>query len=67
MDQGIAMAAKLFRKIFPESKIVAFGDVDPTPTTRNEIDVTQEFLDVRLGKALRRKRFWTSSNVWAMM
>ena len=52
VDQGIAMAAKLFREIFPESKIVAFGDVDPTPTTRNEIDVTQEFLDVRLSKAL---------------
>lgn len=52
VDQGIAMAAKLFHEIFPESKIVAFGDVDPTPTTRNEIDVTQEFLDVRLGKAL---------------
>lgn len=52
VDQGIAMAATLFREIFPESRIVAFGDVDPKPTPRNVIDVTQDFLDVRLGKVL---------------
>lgn len=52
IDQGLAMAISLFKEIFPECRFVAYADVDPNPTQRNVIDVTQDFLDVRLGKVL---------------
>ena len=52
VDLGLAMALQLFKEIYPECKITAFGDAYPTATQRAEIDVTQEFLDVRLGKVL---------------
>lgn len=50
VDMGIAVATNLFAEIFPESKIVAYNDVHGIDTVRSEIEVTQEFLDVRLGK-----------------
>ena len=52
VDQGIALAIELFREIFPDCKVVAYGDVDSNPTQRNVIDVTKDFLDIRLGKVL---------------
>lgn len=55
VDQGVTLAIALFREIFPESRVVAYGDVDSIPTQQNKIDVTQEFLDIRLGKKLSQE------------
>ena len=52
VDIGLRMALDLFQEIFPECKISAFGDAYPEATKNAEIDVTQEFLDIRLGKVL---------------
>lgn len=55
VSQGIALALQLFKEIFPESKVVAFNDVYPIKTQREVIDVSEEFLNVRLGKVLPRE------------
>lgn len=55
VDQGIAVGLELIKEIFPDSKIVAYGDNYPVKTERAKIDVPQEFLDVRLGKVLDRE------------
>ncbi len=55
VDQGIALALQLFRELFPECRIVSFADNYPVRTKQEHIDVTQEFLDVRLGKKLSRE------------
>ena len=49
---GRNMALRLFKELYPECKIVAYQDVYPVKTERNEIIVPKEFLDVRLGKSL---------------
>ena len=54
VDLGLAMALDLFKEVFPECEITAYGDSYPIPTERAEIDVTQEFLDIRLGKVLEQ-------------
>lgn len=54
VEQGLACGLELFKEIFPDCKIVSFADEYPIKTERAEIDVEQEFLDVRLGKALDR-------------
>ena len=55
VDQGIAMCLQLFKEFYPECRIAAFADNYPVKTEQEHIDVTQEFLDVRLGKALSRE------------
>ncbi len=55
VDLGISLTLKLFKELFPESQIVAYKDEYPIETKRIEIDVPQEFLNVRLGKVLERK------------
>ncbi len=52
VDLGLAMALDLFKEIFPECKITAFGDSYPVETKNAVVEITQEFLDVRLGKVL---------------
>ena len=52
VDLGLAMALNLFKEIYPDCVISAFGYDYPVKTERAVIDVTQEFLDVRLGKTL---------------
>lgn len=52
VDQGLAMALELFKEIFPECRITAFGDEYPAETKNAVVEVTQEFLDIRLGKVL---------------
>jgi len=54
-DQAIAMTLALFNEIYPESRVVAFGDVVAKATPNNHIDVTEDFLNVRLGKVLPRE------------
>lgn len=55
VNDGIAVSLELFKELFPESEIVAYGDIYPNKTERAEIDITQDFLDNRLGKVLERK------------
>ena len=51
-SQGLALALDLFKELFPECRITAFKDNYPMPTERARIDITQEFLDVRLGEVI---------------
>ena len=53
-DLGVSMALSLFREIYPECVISAFTDNYPVRTENAEIDITQEFLDKRLGEVLSR-------------
>ena len=55
VDEGLNLALALFKEIFPESKVVAFNDVYPVETKNEKIDVTEEFLDTRLGKKIDRE------------
>lgn len=55
VDDGLNLALKLFKEIFPESKVVAFNDVYPVKTENEKIDVSEKFLNGRLGKVLPRE------------
>ncbi|MDE6285154.1 MAG: phenylalanine--tRNA ligase subunit beta, partial [Bacilli bacterium] len=55
VDLGISMSLELIKELFPESKIVAYGDNYPIKTERAVIEVSKEFLNVRLGKVLSRE------------
>ena len=55
VDEGLNLALALFKEIFPESKVVAYNDVYPVKTKNEKIDVTEEFLDTRLGKKIDRE------------
>ncbi|MBR2990145.1 MAG: phenylalanine--tRNA ligase subunit beta [Solobacterium sp.] len=55
VDDGLALSLQLFRELYPECRIVAHADDYPVVTQQEHIDVAQEFLDVRLGKALGRE------------
>lgn len=50
IDQGISLAMELFREIFPDSKILAYGDEYPEKTEQSVIQVDRGLLDRRLGK-----------------
>ncbi|MBQ3369980.1 MAG: phenylalanine--tRNA ligase subunit beta [Mogibacterium sp.] len=51
-DLGIAMALSLFKEIYPECVISAFTDNYPIKTENAVIDITQDFLDRRLGEVI---------------
>ncbi|MBP3895121.1 MAG: phenylalanine--tRNA ligase subunit beta [Mogibacterium sp.] len=51
---GVNMALSLFKEIYPECIITAFTDCYPVKTENAVIDITQEFLDRRLGEVLER-------------
>lgn len=55
VDQGIALSLELFKEFFPESKVVAYKDEYPVKTKREKIEVSQEFLNIRLGKVLSKE------------
>ena len=55
VDDGLNLALKLFKEIFPESRVVAFNDVYPVKTENEKIDVSEKFLNERLGKVLPRE------------
>ncbi len=55
VDDGVALALELFKELYPESKVIAYNDVHPNKTVSEEIDITQDFLDNRLGKVLSRE------------
>ena len=54
-DLGVALALELFKEIYPECRITAFTDNYPVKTEKAVIDITQEFLDRRLGEVISRE------------
>ncbi len=55
VDQGINLALKLIKEIFPESKIVKYSDVYVNKTENNRIKVSEDFLNRRLGKKIAKE------------
>lgn len=53
-DIGVSMALSLFRELYPDCVISAFTDNYPVRTENAVIDITQDFLDRRLGEVLDR-------------
>lgn len=51
-DLGVSMALSLFKEIYPECSVTAFTDNYPVKTENAVIDITQDFLDRRLGEVL---------------
>ena len=54
VEQGLDLALKLFKEIYPECRFTAFGDAYPIVTNNAVIDITQDFLDRRLGEVIER-------------
>ena len=54
IDIGLDLAVRLFKEIYPECRITAFGDCYPQKTENEVIDITQDFLDRRLGEVIDR-------------
>lgn len=52
VDQGVALALSLVKELFKDSKVVSYADEYVEKTQRAKIDVTKEFLDVRLGTVI---------------
>ena len=46
---GVSMALSLFKEVYPECEFTAFMDNYPVKTENEIIDITQDFLDRRLG------------------
>ena len=55
VEQGLSLALELFKEIYPDSKVVAYGDNYSNPTQNEKIEVSKEFLDTRLGKVLEQE------------
>ena len=56
VDQGLNLALQLIKEIFPDSKIIKYSDTYKNKTKRNEIKVSEEFLDRRLGKKIPKEK-----------
>ncbi len=56
VDEGVNLALELIKEIFPDSKIIKYVDAYPNKTPNNRIEVTEEFLDTRLGKKIPREK-----------
>ena len=56
VDEGLNLALRLIKEIFPDSKIIKYADVYPNETKKNEIKVSEEFLDTRLGKKIPQEK-----------
>ena len=56
VDEGLNLALRLIKEIFPDSKIIKYADVYPNETKKNEIKISEEFLDTRLGKKIPQEK-----------
>ena len=56
VDEGLNLALRLIKEIFPESKIIKYADVYPNETKKNNIKVSEKFLDTRLGKKISQDK-----------
>lgn len=52
VDVGVSLALELFKDLFPEAEVISYGDVTKCATKCQEIEVSKDFLDARLGKSL---------------
>ncbi|HZK20629.1 MAG TPA: phenylalanine--tRNA ligase subunit beta [Treponemataceae bacterium] len=52
VDDGIALALKLFSQLYPDSTITAIKDEHPTPTICTHISIDKSYLNTRLGRQL---------------
>lgn len=55
IDIALDLSLDLFNKIYPENKITAYGEVTNEHTASSEIDISQDFLDRRIGTKLSEK------------
>lgn len=55
VEEALSMSLSLIKELFPESNIVAYTDNYPVMTKQEEIDVSQDFLNKRLGKELTKE------------
>ena len=56
VDEGVNLALRLIKEIFPDSKIVKYKDTYPNETNKNKIKISEKFLDKRLGKKIPREQ-----------
>ena len=56
VDEGVNLALRLIKEIFPDSKIIKYADIYPNKTKKNEIKVSEKFLDTRLGKKIPQEK-----------
>ena len=56
VDEGLSLALELIKEIFKDSKIIKYSDVYPNITKKNEIKVSEDFLDTRLGKKIPKDK-----------
>ena len=56
VDQGLNLALQLIKEIFPNSKIVKYSDTYLKETKKNNIKVSEEFLDRRLGCKISKEK-----------
>ena len=56
VDEGLNLALRLIKEIFPDSKIIKYKDNYPSETKKNKIKITEKFLDTRLGKKISQEK-----------
>ena len=56
VDEGLNLALELIKEIFPDSKIVKYSDIYSNETKKNNIKMSEEFLDSRLGKKIPKDK-----------
>lgn len=56
VDAGLTLAVALFKNIYPEGKFTAYGEVCDSKTECAIIDVSQDFLDRRIGTPLEESK-----------
>lgn len=56
VDEALNLALELIKEVFPESKIIKYVDVYPNKTKKNIIKLNEEFLNIRLGEKIPKKK-----------
>ncbi len=54
-DLALSLSMELFTSLYPDVKVVAYADKYPKKLVQNEIDVSYDWLDRRLGKHLTQE------------
>jgi len=52
VDQALALSMQLFAELYPEMKVTGYCDRSYSETKRNELDVSLDWLERRLGKRI---------------
>lgn len=62
VDIGLSLAVTLFKNIYPECKFTAYGEVYDSKTECAKVDVSQDFLDRRIGTPLEESKIVDTLN-----